>query len=44
MMRVRSEDFGSGVFISQFYRRQQSAGSFFLLGIAGGVTSERVDQ
>jgi hypothetical protein len=28
MIRVRCEDFGSRVFISQFYRRQQSAGSF----------------
>jgi len=30
MIRVRREDFVSRVFISQFYRRQQSAGSFFL--------------
>src|SRR3954471_5133161 len=28
MIRVRCEDFGSCVFISQFYRRQQFTGSF----------------
>jgi len=28
MIRVRCEDFGGGVFMSQFYRRHQSAGRF----------------